>query len=108
MSSIGFIIILSFKVKLFALSPDPEYYEGRGSEPDTNEVTSLSGKTIPRNHTIKDRELSRYSLTSVFIVFDEVIFILGGVKYLLVRLEDNSMNYPETQVAPTGKKQKNL
>ena len=80
MSPTGFIIILSFQVKLFALSPDPEYYEGSGSEPDTNEVTSLSGKTIPRNHKNENRELSRY-LISVFIIFDMVIFILGKVKY---------------------------
>ena len=100
-SPICFIIILSFKVKLFTSSPDPEYYEGSGSEPDTNEVAPLSGKTFPRNRTIRNRELYCF----YYIWYGKTpIFILGELKYLLVRLDDNSMNYPETPLAPTGKK----
>ena len=62
-SPIFLILILSFKVKLFHSASDPRRwidpthpgYEGSGSEPDTNEVTSLSGKIFPWNHTIRNK-----------------------------------------------------
>ena len=63
-SPICVVVILSFKVKLFHSASDPRRwidpthpgYEGSGSEPDTNEVTSLSGKTFSRSHALRNIE----------------------------------------------------